>query len=103
MSEKVQPIIDLKDDDFGCILNCAVRYSMGRRTYLPSLVVQFIIPLLPYVNNRSVCVFKRDYEPPIGIGEPYGDPQIDKPIWDGFYEKVCEEYERRGLSNDLSR
>lgn len=103
MSNKKQPVIDVEDDDFGCILNCAVRYSMGSRTYMPSLVVQYITPLLPYVNNRTLCVFKQDYESPLGIGEPYGDPKIDKPVWDGFYEKVCEEYKRRKLNNDLPR
>lgn len=101
MSEKRQPVIDLEDDDFGCILNCAVRYSMGRRTYIPSFVVQYITPLLPYVSNRTLYVFKRDYEFPLGISEPYGDPKVDKPIWDRFYDKVCEEYKRRNLSNDL--
>lgn len=96
-------IIDPRDDGFGCVLCCAVRYSMGRRTYMPSLVVQYIIPLLPYVNDKTLCMFKRDYESPLSrFSEPYGDAEIDKPIWDGFYEKVCKEYERRNLNNDLS-
>lgn len=32
-------MIDPHDDDFGVICNCAVRYAVGRRTYMPSLVM----------------------------------------------------------------
>lgn len=34
-------MIDPHDDDFGAICNCAVRYAVGRRTYMPDLVLDF--------------------------------------------------------------
>lgn len=37
-------MIDPYNDDFGAICNCAVRYAVGRRTYMPDLVIDFITP-----------------------------------------------------------
>ena len=34
--------IDASDDEFGLMLNCAVRYAMGRETYMPHAVMDFI-------------------------------------------------------------
>ena len=30
--DKNAPVIDPADDEFGAVLNCAVRYAIGRRT-----------------------------------------------------------------------
>lgn len=104
------PIINLEDDSFGAVLNCAVRYAMSRRTYMPSLVVGVIEPLLPYLSRKTLYTFKQDYEWQANYGEePYGDPRIDKPLWDKFYYNVCialnvrgQEVEKalEGLKND---
>lgn len=32
----------MKDDDYGIICLCALRYCFGRRTYMPSLVMNYI-------------------------------------------------------------
>lgn len=85
-------VIPDKDDDFGCICNCAVRYAVGRRTYMPSIVVGFIKPLLPKLNNRTLWCFERDLE-----GERnFGDEQIDKPLWMDFLAAVKAEIAARG-------
>ncbi len=52
--------IPVGDDNFGAVLNCAVRYSIGRQTYMPSLVVGFITPLLPHVSDRTLYVLDQD-------------------------------------------
>ena len=39
------------DKTFESILICAVRYAIGRRTYVPSLVIDYITPLLPYLSE----------------------------------------------------
>ena len=89
-----KPNINIEDDSFQAILNCAVRYSLGRQTYMPDLVVQFIQPLIPYLDNRTLCVFKRDVEEAIEV-ENTGDPNIDKPIWVNFLALVSEELSKR--------
>ena len=87
--------IDCYDDKFGAVCNCAVRYAIGRMTYMPSIVVGFIKPLLPKLNNRTLWCFERDIEGANG----YGDPDIDKPLWMDFLKAVKAEIERRGDSN----
>ena len=37
----MKPIYD-GDDEFGAVLNCAIRYCIGRATYMPSLVTGWI-------------------------------------------------------------
>lgn len=96
MSKVKEPVIDLKDDNFGCILNCAVRYAIGRQTYMPGLVIDFIRPLLPYLNDRTVYVFDQDVTERKYFGT-YGDERIDEPYWMKFLEAVKEEEKRRGM------
>lgn len=52
--------IDVKDDNFGAVLNCAVRYCLGRQTYMPRLVCDFIRPLLPELSNKAIWCFQKD-------------------------------------------
>lgn len=79
------------DDDFGAILNCAVRYAMERCSYMPSLVVRFITPLIPYLDDKTLNVFKEDYIFQEKYENPdfcFGDPKIDRPLWDAFFANV---------------
>lgn len=48
------------DDDFGCIVGCAVRYALGRYTYMPSLVADFVKKNLPVLNTQTLMVMVRD-------------------------------------------
>ncbi len=48
--------VDLESEDFGCVLNCAVRYAIGRQTYMPGVVIDFIIPLLSNLSDRTLRV-----------------------------------------------
>jgi hypothetical protein len=40
------------DEDFGIICLCALRYFFGRRTYMPSLVTDFIKRNWKYISQR---------------------------------------------------
>ena len=90
-----KPKINIEDDDFGAILNCAVRYSLGRQSYMPSLVIGYITPLLPFINNRTLWCLKKD----VGSANSYGDEKIDKPAWMTFYQNVCDEIKQREEKN----
>ena len=86
--------IDLGDEDFGVILNCAVRYAIGRRTYMPGLVIGFIKPLLPHLDGRTLWCFDRDVTEARYEGG-YGNPSIDEPLWMAFLAEVRKERTRR--------
>ena len=87
--------IDLADDNFGTVLNCAVRYAIGRRTYMPGLVIDFITPLIPHLNDKTLWCFDQDITDARWTGG-YGDPAIDEPKWMKFHAAVRAERSKRG-------
>ena len=88
-------LIDSRDEDFGSVLICAVRYAIGRRTSMPKLVVDFITPLVPELTTKTLWVLKAD----INNREKYdalGDPTIDAPIWRELFTVIQKELIKRG-------
>lgn len=83
--------IDLQDEDFGAVINCAIRYCIGRQTYMPQLVVDYVRPLLPHLSDRTVKVMWND----IRSAHSYGDVNIDEPMWMEFCKELCAELDRR--------
>ena len=87
------PIIDSGRNDFGCILTASVRYSLGRKTYMPSLVTSFIRPFLPYLNYNTVLNLQKD----ISEFRDYGD-DCDVQTWTAFLADVRAEVRKRGIT-----
>ena len=52
----------LESEGFGCIVNSAVRYSLGRDTYMPDVAVQFILDHMNLLDIRTVTVMYRDIQ-----------------------------------------
>ena len=52
----------LASEGFGCIVNSAVRYSLGRDTYMPDVAVQFILDHMNLLDLRTVTVMCRDIQ-----------------------------------------
>lgn len=52
----------LASEGFGCIVNSAVRYSLGRDTYMPGIAVQFILDHMNLLDLRTVTVIYRDIQ-----------------------------------------
>ncbi len=50
------------DDDFGCIINSALRYAIGRRTYMPSVVADFIRKYLCVLDTKTIGVMIEDID-----------------------------------------
>ena len=48
------------DDDFGCIINSAVRYALGRSSYMPSTTVKFVLKYLMVLDVRTITVMIED-------------------------------------------
>ena len=81
--------------DFETILLCAVRYAIGRETYMPSLVIDYITPLLSHLSYNTLGLIAAEI-----IDHSYdgglGDDMIDRPYWLAFKKKILAEMERRG-------
>lgn len=96
------PKVSFEDDDFGCILNCAVRYALGRQTYMPKTVVEFITPLIPHLNNRTLSCFDRDIVEH-GKHWNFGHPDIDEPVWMRFHAAVVQELGTRNVTEGVGK
>ena len=80
------------DDDFCTILICAERYALGRQSYMPKLVTDYISQLIKQMDTRSLIVMKSDLtDPTCG----YGNEKIDKPMWIAFLDKIKNELKER--------
>jgi transcriptional regulator with XRE-family HTH domain len=93
-SDAPKGMVEPTSDDFGAICNCAVRYCLGRRSYMPSLVCGYITPLLPELTDKTLDCFERDIAERKRTGFDFGD-SCDYETWDAFYKAVCKEIERR--------
>jgi hypothetical protein len=96
MAKTKKPVIRLDDDDFGAVLNWAVRYCLGRMTYAPSMTIEFITPLLPYLSMKTLWCFERDIDERKKDGRSFG-MDLDEEMWMRFWEAVKVEMERRNM------
>lgn len=78
------------NEDFGTMLICAVRYSLGRQSYMPSLVQEYIRPMLRCLDKKTLSVIRRDIEEAAMRPGCLGDEGIDRPGWMRFLEAVKE-------------
>ena len=87
-----QPTVDAVpiDVDLGMMLTCAVRYACGRRTYMPSIVIDYITPLILHLDDTTLAIINKDLDEAACTGG-YGDPQIDEPRWKAFHALIQQE------------
>ena len=78
-------------DDFCLVCICAVRYCLGRRTYMPWSVMSFIKQFLPALSDNTLYVMARD----IAETDNLGDAEIDAPMWAEFLAEIEKERKRR--------
>lgn len=50
----------IKDEDYGLIVGCALRYALGRRTYITGIVSEYIERNLDNLDERTIAVMIRD-------------------------------------------
>lgn len=84
------------DKNFETILLCAIRYAIGRRTYIPSLVIDYMTPLLPYLSEDVLKLIANEITKYEAYEGALGDEMIDRPYWLNFKRKILAEMERRG-------
>ena len=74
--------------DFESILVCAVRYAIGRKSYMPSMVIDYITPLLPYLSEDVLKLIADEIIGHYTYEGALGDEKIDKPYWEQFLRKI---------------
>lgn len=81
------------DDTFGQMMVSAVRYALGRQTYIVSTTTRYITHLLPKLDNHNIACMERD----IREAGNYGSETIDKPEWMALLKVLQEEMNTRNL------
>ena len=56
---KVHGMITITQD-FETMLICAMRYAIGRESYMPSIVIDYIRFLLPQLSTNTLFIMQRD-------------------------------------------
>lgn len=82
------------DENFGSVLICAVRYAMGRKTYMPSVVVDFIKPFVRNLDSKTLTVIANDIKSADDENR-LGDITIDAPVWRGLRDACLDEMQKR--------
>ena len=95
------------NENFSTICLCALRYALGRQTYMPGLVQDYIKAHIKEIDSNAISVMIRDiddkdktitYTAPSGrmvIIDGLGDANIDRPGWERFREFLKAEMEER--------
>ena len=81
--------------DLEAILVCAVRYAIGRKSYMPSMVIDYITPLLPYLSEDVLKLIVNEIIEHYTYEGALGDEKIDKPYWIDFLQRIEIEMEGR--------
>ena len=87
LERKSVPLLEI-DKNFETILLCAVRYAIGRQTYMPSLVIDYITPLLPYLTDNTLRLIANEITEYGAYEGGLGDEKIDKPYWIKFLREI---------------
>jgi len=64
------------DDDFGCIINSALRYAIRRHTYMPGVVVDFIRKYMEILDTKTLTVIIEDIQREMNFMGGPDDPQM---------------------------
>lgn len=83
------------DKNFETVLLCAVRYAIGRKSYMPSMVIDYITPLLPYLSDNTLRLIADEIIEYRSYEGGLGDEKIDRPYWEQFLRKIKVEMEKR--------
>lgn len=86
--------IELTPQDFGTLCICALRYCMGRQTYMPDMVREIVREHLEELSDKDIYVLLNDCEFQAQM-ELWGDPKLDKPGWVAWKNELEKEQQRR--------
>lgn len=90
-------LIDIKQEDFGTLCICALRYCFDRQTYMPELVREIVRDHIGELSDKDIGVMRNDCDFQESL-RLYGDEWIDKPGWLGWKKEISAEWVRRNIN-----
>lgn len=84
--------------DLELMLNCAMRYAMGRRTYIVGTFCNYVKSIMPELSLVTLERMEQDYGDFAKFGNSWGD-DCDREEWTQFKMKLDEEIKKRKEQN----
>lgn len=81
------------DSDFRLILLSAMRYAMGRKTYMPSVIADYIKRHLQLLNDKFLTLAADDIRQHL---EDYAEHEPNLNLWQGLLDALETERSDRG-------
>ena len=80
------------DAEFGLIVTSAIRYAIGRMSYMPSVVCEFTLRFMTMLDSKTIHVMIRDITETM---ERWQGELTDSELWLNLRAKAEEEKTRR--------
>ena len=81
------------DSDFRLILLSAMRYAMGRKTHMPSVIADYIKRHLPHLDDKFLTLAADDIRQHL---EDYAEHEPNLNLWQGLLDALETERSDRG-------
>ena len=78
------------------LFTCAVRYAIGRKSYMPELIWQELVLIIDRLSDRNLHVMKRDIESELKFDTP------EKELWESLLEDINDEMQKRAAQKQKS-
>ena len=85
-------LLDPHDDKVGTVLECAIKWTVGRKTYMVSVVTGVISPVVPDLSNKTLLLLERE----IVKHERFFD-STDRKEWISLRDTLRQEIDKRNL------
>ena len=82
--------------DFELMIVCALRYSIGRESYMPSIAIDYIRYLIPMISANTLFILQRDIKEEIERYDRSGWEIFMKDEWLKLADDIRKERTKRG-------
>ncbi len=81
--------------DFELMMISALRYAIGRYTYMPSVTIEYIRYLIPQLSAKTLFVMKRDIDEEVERYQRMERELYMDKEWQKLAEDINMEYEKK--------
>ena len=81
--------------DFELMMVSALRYAIGRYTYMPSVTIDYIRYLIPQLSAKTLFIMKRDIDEEIERYQRIEHELYMDKEWQKLAEEIGIEYEKK--------
>ncbi len=91
------------DRDFELMMVSALRYAIGRYTYVPSTTIDYIQTLLPKLSTDTLQIMKRDIQEEVECFKAMGSELYMEKEWIDLMNNINEAQKlRKVLENEIN-